>query len=161
VGTELSIRLVALCVFRNDDKILVREYHDPKTNFTNYRPVGGTIEYGEQSEDAVKREVLEETGIEITEPRLLGVIENIFVPKHTGIGLGHNIEFIYEAEFPDKSLYEKQTIDGIEGNENFKAIWMPIAYFQEPNANPLVPDGLVELLMTKPPKKMVIHVNNR
>ncbi len=48
------------------------------------------------------REVNEEIGVEIINPKLLGIIENIFVPKHTGVGLGHNIEFIYEAELPEE-----------------------------------------------------------
>jgi 8-oxo-dGTP pyrophosphatase MutT (NUDIX family) len=150
-----SIRIVALCVFKKDDKILVRKYDG---DFTCFRPIGGTVEYGEHSEQAVVREVREEIGIEISDPRLLGIIENVFVPKDTGEGLGHNIEFIYEAEMPDV-LNNCDEINGIEGKEGFQAVWMPVSYFQESKGSALIPDGLLELLTQN--KTVTKHVASR
>ena len=42
------------------------------------RPLGGGIDFGETSQDAIVREIREELGAELTDARLLGIVENIF-----------------------------------------------------------------------------------
>lgn len=39
---------------------------------------GGHLEFGEQIEDCARREVMEETGLEITEVKIIGVTNDIF-----------------------------------------------------------------------------------
>ncbi|MBU4225503.1 MAG: NUDIX domain-containing protein [Chloroflexi bacterium] len=59
-----KIRPIAICVCCHKDKILVAEGHDSKKNQTFYRPLGGTIEFGERGEETVRREFVEEIGTE-------------------------------------------------------------------------------------------------
>ena len=73
------IRPIAICLFRHNNRILVSEGFDSIRQDYYYRPLGGSIEYGETSREAVAREIREELGAEIENIRLLGVVENIFV----------------------------------------------------------------------------------
>jgi ADP-ribose pyrophosphatase YjhB (NUDIX family) len=71
------IRPIAVCLFRHDNRILVSEGFDTVKQDYYYRPLGGGIEYGEMSSDALVREIREELDAEIENVRLLGVLENI------------------------------------------------------------------------------------
>ncbi|MNP74411.1 hypothetical protein D3C76_1712830 [compost metagenome] len=74
------------------------------------------------------------------------VIENIF--KYLD-QIGHEIDFIYEAKLSDINLYNKDVIDGIEGETKYKAVWKPLFDFTNNPREKLVPDGLLELLINK------------
>ncbi|KMY32180.1 DNA mismatch repair protein MutT [Lysinibacillus xylanilyticus] len=138
-----QIRPIAICVFRKGDSILVSEGFDEVKGNHYYRPIGGGIEYGETSSQAIKREVLEEIGATIKNLNYLGTIENIFTYKGD---LGHEVVFVYDAEFIEKSFYEKPSFFGQEDNGAiFKLLWKPISDFTN-NKLVLVPDGLVDLL---------------
>jgi len=138
------VRPLAICVFRNEGRILVAEGYGPSENQVYYRPLGGTIMLGEYSANAVVREIKEELNAEITDLRLLGVLENIF----TFAGeLGHEIVMVYDAQFSDQSFCEHEEFQGVEDmNEPFRAIWKSLDFFHS-GSPPLYPDGLLELLM--------------
>jgi 8-oxo-dGTP diphosphatase len=53
---------------------------------------GGWIEAGESPQQAACREVLEETGLELRDPRFIGITSNVF-STHS-----HSISLYYEAE---------------------------------------------------------------
>lgn len=140
-----QIRPLAICVFRNGDRILVGEGYDPVKRETFYRPIGGGIEFGERAEEALRREVREEIGAEIESVRYLFTLENIFTFNGDA---GHEIVMVFDARFTDDGWYARQVISGREfdGNQHlpFKAVWKRLDEFG-PQA-PLYPDGLVELL---------------
>ncbi|GIP32782.1 NUDIX hydrolase [Paenibacillus sp. J2TS4] len=142
----MIIRTVSLCLIRKEDRILVEQTFDEAVKKTFYRPIGGTVEFGENSKQTVIREVREEIYAEINEPELAFVIENIYKYMDQ---IGHEIDFIYEAELVDKNLYEKEEIDGIEGNSKYKAVWKPIEGFVDNKLEKLVPDGLLDLLLER------------
>ncbi|WP_163855456.1 NUDIX domain-containing protein [Paenibacillus elgii] len=58
----MKIRTVSLCLIRRDDQILVEEIVDEVLKKRLYRPIGGTVEHGENSKQTVIREVMEEIG---------------------------------------------------------------------------------------------------
>ena len=138
-----QIRAIAICVFRKGDLILVAEGIDEVKGDHFYRPIGGGIEYGETSSDALKREMLEEIEAKINNLNYLGTIENIFTFNGD---LGHEVVFVYDAEFVDKSFYDQSSFLGQEDNgATFKLLWKPISDFTNNKLN-LVPDGLLDLL---------------
>jgi 8-oxo-dGTP pyrophosphatase MutT (NUDIX family) len=102
-----QIRPLAICLFSHNDKILVSEEFDPSKDETFYRPLGGGIEFGEHSIDAVRRELMEEIGAEVKELVYLGTLENIYV--FNGIP-GHEIVQVYDGALVDPGLYEQAVI---------------------------------------------------
>jgi len=143
-GTMLpeAIRPIAICVCRSGDRILVAEGRDSKKNRVFYRPLGGTIEFGEHGEEAVRREFREEIRSDLTDVRYLGTLENIFVYEGRR---GHEIVLVYDGRLVDPSLYTRETIQGDESGHHFKAVWKRLDEF-DPGGSPVYPDGLLELI---------------
>jgi 8-oxo-dGTP pyrophosphatase MutT (NUDIX family) len=139
---EGSIRPIAICVFRDGDRILVAEGYDPTKRQTFYRPLGGAIEFGEHSRSCIVREIREELGAEIEEVTHLGTLETVFVFDGAP---GHEIVAIYDARFVDRSMYGREIIEGREGDgTDFVAMWKPLSWFR--TGPPLYPEGLLDLL---------------
>lgn len=132
-------------MFRNNDMILVYERYDPTTGERFYRPIGGNIDFGELSREAMVREIREELSAEVTDLRFLGVLENVF----TYVGRpGHEIILMYDARFADESLYEQPSLAAYEesGDRHFEATWKALDYFRRSGSPSLYPNGLLELL---------------
>jgi len=142
-----KIRPLAICVFRRDNRILVAESYDPIKRQTFYRPLGGGIEFGERSEDTVRRELMEEINAEVGELVYLGALENIFVFNGKP---GHEIVQVYDGVLIDSRLYDQAVIEGNEADagEMFKAVWKSLTEF-ESGKSILYPTGLLELLQEK------------
>ena len=146
-----TIRPKAVCVCRRGDAILVNAAYDSVKNETFYGPLGGGVEFGERAEEAVRREMREEIGVELADVRLLGVLENIFVYEgHPG----HEIVFVFEAGLRDTTLYDREELVGDEEGMRFVARWVPLERFAN-GGPPLYPDGLYELLTS--PSRARIH----
>jgi ADP-ribose pyrophosphatase YjhB (NUDIX family) len=101
-----EIRVISVAVIKNiDGRIFAIPYYEHKKQEDFYRLPGGGVEFQETAEDALKRELKEEFDAEINIIRLIKVSENIFEFEGKK---GHEICFIFEAEFIDKSLYQKE-----------------------------------------------------
>jgi 8-oxo-dGTP pyrophosphatase MutT (NUDIX family) len=136
------IRTTALGIFWNGDRILVAECYDPIKGETFYRPLGGGIEFGESGDDALAREMLEETNLEVENLRYIGTLENIFTYRGD---MGHEIVLLYEGEFTDQSVYGKEALECHEETDcPFIAVWKRMDEFG--SDAPLYPDGLMDLL---------------
>jgi len=139
-----QIRPVALCVFRNRDRILVFEGFEKLRSETFYRPLGGGIEFGEKAEDAVRRELKEEIDAEVGELRYLGLLENIYTFNGKPY---HEIVLIFDGVLINSGLYEQAVIVGEEANgEVIRALWKRLDEFGE-GKSILYPPGLLEMLM--------------
>lgn len=140
-------RPVALALIRRGDRILVFAGVDPVKGQTFYRPLGGTIEFGERGEDAVRRELREEIGASTDHAELVGVLENIF--EYAG-ELGHELVLLYEVALPEEE-YTEERFEGVqEDGEPIACVWMPLAAFAD-RGPPLYPDGLLALLSAERP----------
>lgn len=138
------IRPLAICLFRNNGRILVAEGYDPVKDHTFYRPLGGAIEFGETSRQTVRRELMEEIGAEVDGLQYLGTLENIFVFNGEP---GHEIVMVYDGVLTDSGLYEQAGVEGNEADidESFMAVWKNISEFVEGKST-LYPEGLLELM---------------
>lgn len=140
--SQHRIRPLALCVFHHEGKILVNRFHDSVTQKRFHRPLGGGIEFGERSAEAIVREIQEELGRSINDLRLVGTLESIFTYNGKP---GHEIVQVFDARFDDVGLYEQALVNGHESNgESFSAMWCASSSFTADS--PLVPEGLYELL---------------
>ena len=71
------IRPIAISIIRKNNSILVYERTDDISKDKFYRLVGGCIEFGELSKDALKREFHEELSLEIINCKLLSIFESL------------------------------------------------------------------------------------
>ena len=139
---EEEIRPIAICVCRDGGRILVAEYYERKKEQVFYRPLGGTIEFGERGEAAIRREMREEIAAELSEVSYLGMLENIYTYEGRR---GHEIVLVYDARLSDPKFYEEESIQGDELGEPFKAVWKRLNEFG-PGKLPVYPEGLLEML---------------
>lgn len=118
-----TIHTKAMCLFSRDGKTLASRGFDSVKNEEFFRVIGGGVHFTEKAEDAVRREVREELGVEIAELRFLEVVENVF----TYLGNpGHEIIFLYEGEFADANVYAQESVKFFDGKQ-MEAVWIPIA----------------------------------
>jgi ADP-ribose pyrophosphatase YjhB (NUDIX family) len=138
-----SIRVLAIAVFRGGDRILVARGADPASGEPFYRPLGGGVEFGERAETTLRREIAEELGGAIEEPRLIGVLENIF--EYAG-RLGHEIIFVFDARFSDPSWYLRPELPVTEAGTGWEpARWISVEALSS-GPERVVPAGLLPLL---------------
>ncbi|MDA0267872.1 MAG: NUDIX hydrolase [Cyanobacteria bacterium] len=142
MGKKPRIRPIAICLFRQGDRILVYEDTDSVRQLRFGRPLGGGLDFGETSEAAIAREIREELSAEIHSIQLLGILESVF--EYEGKP-GHEIVFVYDAKFVNESLYERSELDVNEGKRQFKARWRSLDDFRQ-DAPHLVPEGLWQFL---------------
>ncbi|MDL5156403.1 NUDIX hydrolase [Actinomycetospora termitidis] len=137
------IRPLVLGVVRRGDELLVLEGHDAARELTFYRPLGGGIEFGELSEQALHREFREELAVELTDVELLGMLENVF--EYEGVP-GHEIVVVYAATIADPAFYQRADPGPIL-DEGTPVRWLPLADVVSGRAV-LFPDGLLDLVLT-------------
>jgi 8-oxo-dGTP pyrophosphatase MutT (NUDIX family) len=118
-----EIRPVALGAVWRDDHLLVYEDSDPTTGETFYRFLGGGVDFGEHSREAVVREFEEELGVTFEVDRCAGTFERVF--EFDG-EQGHEIWRVYEGTIAESWPYERDAIDYVEPDldEQFTARWM-------------------------------------
>jgi len=139
------VRVKAVCLFLHNGRLLAIDDFDPTKQQRFWVPVGGSVEFGETSQQAIVREVREELGAEITDLSLLGVAENLFTFDGDP---GHEIVFVYDAQFADPHLSETEEIQGLENGDEFTAHW--IDPFAPEGGRPLYPEGLLDVISREP-----------
>ena len=138
------IRPIVICLFRWGSRILVSEAYDSSKGDYFCRPLGGGVQFGEHSRTAMLREIREETGAEVENLELVGVLESIF--SYEG-EQGHEVVFVYDAEFRDKGMYDRNEIQAYESeiDARFVARWQSLEELKQKDMR-LVPDGLSALI---------------
>ena len=116
-----QIRPIVLGVAIKDGKLLVSEGYDKLKDQAFYRCLGGGIEFLEKSDEALKREFVEELGIEITTKDFLGIAENIFTFEGKN---GHELVFFYSIDINDSDYKNEYTILDMEKETKVK--WIDI-----------------------------------
>lgn len=128
-GNRLRVRVCGICI-ENDRILLVHHKGLGKQN-SLWAPPGGGMEYGEDAKQALQREFMEETGLDISIERFLFVheyldpplhgIELFFEIKRTGgiLKKGYdpemsaNDQLITEIGFKDLNLLKSQALDSL------------------------------------------------
>jgi 8-oxo-dGTP pyrophosphatase MutT (NUDIX family) len=141
----VHIRPLALGIVWRGDALLVCEYYDHVKDEAFYRPPGGGIDFGERSQEALRREFREELGVELSGMRYLVTLENIFTCDGQP---GHEIVMLYEVTMANPAFYEQESFEVHEEGELLTARWMLLHTFRT-GGLPLYPDGLLEYLTGK------------
>ena len=120
-----EIRVKAMCLIEHNGKLLLCNGYDSVKKEKFLRLVGGSIDFGEMAEDAVRREVKEELGSNLENLKFITVIESIFV--HEG-EKGHEVIFLYKGDLTNKDIYNTEKVPILDRREDWKdAEWIPIS----------------------------------
>jgi 8-oxo-dGTP diphosphatase len=79
-GNKLRIRVSGICI-ENDKLLMIKHHYLGKEGYL-WSPPGGGMEYGQNAEQTLKREFLEETGLSIMVEKFLFVNEFLAPPLH-------------------------------------------------------------------------------
>ena len=94
-GNKLRIRVCGLCI--EDEEILLVNHHSLNKNGDFWGPPGGGMDFGQSAEENLKREFIEETGLNIEIERFLFVHEYLSPPLHA-------IELVFKVKRIDGTL---------------------------------------------------------
>ncbi|WP_242928997.1 NUDIX domain-containing protein [Pontibacter vulgaris] len=92
---KLRARVCGICI--QDNKLLLVRHQATINNQAFWAPPGGGVQYGETLHDCLKREILEETGLQVTIKRFLCVNEFLQKPLHA-------VELFFEVSIDSGNL---------------------------------------------------------
>ena len=120
-----EIRVKAMCLIEHKGKLLLCNGYDSVTKEKLLRVVGGSIDFEEKAEDAVRREIKEELGSNLENLKFITVIENIFTYEGER---GHEVIFLYKGDLTNKDIYNTEKVPILDRREDWKdAEWIPIS----------------------------------
>jgi ADP-ribose pyrophosphatase YjhB (NUDIX family) len=115
-ATAYSLRRAARAIVSDGDRIALMH-----VSMKGYHKLpGGGIEEGESIEEALRRELAEEAGIDAGELRELGCIIE-YRDRHELL----QISYCYEARF--EGMLESNALTELERIEGFRFLWAPVA----------------------------------
>jgi ADP-ribose pyrophosphatase YjhB (NUDIX family) len=142
--TRSSVRVKAMTYLPNaaGTHHAVLKGVDPSDGHTFHRLLGGSVELGERSAEAVVREIAEELRATLLEPRLLGVLENVFTYDGE---IGHEVVFVYAGRLAEGDVVPPE---GGWYDDVGTPMWVEWRRCGEDDADalPLYPDGVGELM---------------
>ena len=139
------LRVLGLAVVRRprDGALLVALHDlDAAGEPTFCRLLGGGVEFCERSDETVRRELMEELGVDARPVKFLGALENIFFYQGEP---GHEVILNWLVEFEDPALYTAEEFIVTEGAVTQLARWVQPAELAARGV-PLYPDGIVDLI---------------
>lgn len=151
IKTETEEFHVRTCgIIKQENKFLIM-----KVNKTSYYHIpGGHIEIGEDSEQAVIREIKEEIGCDVKEAKLFAIEENFWMRNNRKC---HGIEFYYIIK-PKQQLkmQDCEKIENDKGEEkllNFK--WVTLEELKDID---LRPSNIKDMLINEDYLKGLTHI---
>lgn len=141
--TPQAIKVKAFAVLLNETRdahLVWRGSDENKIRSEFHRLLGGHVDFGEATVAAVEREILEETGVRLTEAVLLGVLENRFVYQDQP---GHEVVFVYAGTWRSNNVPP----GGGWLSDNGHPIWVEWRSLRSyDSAPPLYPQGVQALI---------------
>lgn len=102
---------VGAVVFRGDEVLLIERGKEPLKGW--WTLPGGLVEAGERLENAVRREVMEETGLRVTPRKIAAVFERI-MPDEDGRTEFHYVIVDYLCDYAGGSLQAASDVANAE-----------------------------------------------
>lgn len=138
-GGKQRIRAVVLGLIQDGSRLFVSEGFDPVKQDSFYRALGGGVEFGETSLDALKREFREELQAELTNIHYLCCLENLFTFNGKP---GHELVQLYRCNFVDPSFYQQEQISFVDSGQSYVASWIERHRFQSGELRLVPPECL-------------------
>jgi len=151
--TDRSVRVVALGLPQREradgtHEVLVSECQGPtpgtETSRTFYRPLGGGVEFGEHSEDALVREFAEELSVTVSGVERVGTYEDVFAFDGA---THHEVWRVYEPIVEEDWVYDRDCFVGYEPelDERIDCCWLPLSAFTAGEKTFYPEDALADL----------------
>lgn len=106
-------RLIVSAVIKKDEELLFGKKKSGAGPYPNtWHLIGGGVDDGEQLEDAIKREIKEEAGIEVEIIKSLGFDDDHEPNKHGE--LTHYVFLVFEAKYISGELKADDDIEHLE-----------------------------------------------
>jgi len=126
------IRTKVIGIAKHNEKILMCEVLDDKCSLKGWCPLGGEVNFGETVEAALKREIYEELGCDITIVGPSIVCENLFDHEEAK---GHEIVFAFPIKLNNEELYAKNRFQISEDKGSLHWVeWVPVQKFESSQA---------------------------
>ena len=138
----------AAIIIQNNQVLMAHNEHEPY-----YYSVGGAVAQNESTEEAVLREVFEETGFHYEIDRLAFILENFFImPVNGEPKKCHEIAFYYLMK-PRESMETRCKSLGMNGGKE-EMVWLPLDQLADKYLYPTffkeylhaIPDGVTHLI---------------
>lgn len=149
-----QIHITARAIIIADGYILLA--YAPQEKERAYFLPGGHVEHHEKIEDALKREMIEELGVECTIKRLVGILESTFKP-HEFICHTHSVSFYFEASSP---LITPKNVAALPQNGDDSFLWHPLEKLQELRLNPINLASFITQWLTNPALTITSSINH-
>ncbi|MDY7004759.1 MAG: NUDIX hydrolase [Cyanobacteriota bacterium] len=135
-----KIRVLALGLIRDGDRLFISQGYDSVKQEFFYRVMGGGVNFGEYSRDALQREFQEEIQAELTNIKYLGCMENIFLFNGEE---RHELIQLYKCDFADKKFYQTKELTFWEKERKKTALWVSIDRLKSGELK-IVPENFLE-----------------
>lgn len=138
-----SIQVKVIGIVAHKGRLLAAEVYNDAGEVKGIRPLGGHVEFGETREVALRREFMEELGVEIDITSSWRMFENLY--EHEG-QVGHEYILAASIGLMDASLYttDRMVFSEDSGAESI-ARWFSVKECKRGEIA-LFPDGLIDIL---------------
>lgn len=138
-----EIRFLVLGLIKDhQNRVFLSQGYDETKQEYFYRALGGGIEFGETSLEALKREFQEELQAELTDIEYVTCLESIF--SFNGQP-GHEVIQLYECSFANPKFYELEEITFNEGERQKVARWIDLEKCRSRQVR-VVPEAILNYL---------------
>ena len=138
----MTIRLGASAVIVQDNQLLLVKF-DAEDVGVHYNLPGGGVEDNELLEDAVRREVLEETCMQVDVERILFVFEYVPTEHRYKYGARHSVNVIFECEPQEHS---EARMPDVPDKDQIDVCWIPLSELASVPLLPLVAEQYIRAL---------------
>ena len=136
VGENERFNVRSAAIIRYQDNYLISKRNDKDY----YSILGGRINFGEDSKAAVLREIREELGWDLSDAKLVRIMENFF--SYSDGTKFHEYLFVYLMNVSEE-YFKKGDFINLE-NPNMHMLWYKKEDYLKLNIRPLVIKGVLE-----------------
>lgn len=118
-----------------------------------YYSVGGAIRLGETAQEAVRREVLEECGLDLCILRLAAIHQNFFLDSEPDGHRWHELALYYLMDYQGGQLSSARSLSMLGSPETLH--WIPLDTYSQHEAYPAFFADLKNILLSPVPVQIV------
>jgi len=145
----LLFRLRAAAIIIKDGRVLM--VRNGRASY--YYSVGGAVRLGETVQDAVRREVMEECGLDLGILRLAAIHQNFFRDSELGGHSWHELTFYYLMDYKGGQVPSARSLSMFGSPETLH--WIPLDTYSQHKAYPAFFADLENILQSPVPVQIV------